>query len=760
MGPSASRADRVFRFEQFELSEHEGELRKNGARIRLQEQPFQVLVELLADAGRVVTREHLQQKLWPADTFVDFDVGLNTAIRKLRLALGDDAESPHYIETSAKRGYRFLVPVNITTSALKLVSENATPAQPVGKPVGTQPESAGGESALASERHRRLYLMLTALAVVALASGILSRVKRADRYPVVERRITANPEEAPIRAAVISPDGKYVAYADSTGVYLRQVNSGETHPLPLPKGFDASPSGWFPDSIHLLVTSHVRADQKASVWKASMLGGTPQMLADDAEDGAVSPDGSQIAFFHRTFVAALGREGNGAPSHTVRELWLIASNGENPHKLIGPTDLIESGSLGTEISAVSWAPGGHRIAYIERHTISATTPSGDWNWLQTRDLSGGKSQMILSDHRIGPRDLCWAPDGRLIYALRTDPKNERSDYGVWAIRVDQRTGMAKGNPERISEGLGWIGGLSVTTDGKRLVLWRGNTHSQVFVSEFDKGTHRLTAPRRLTMDENSNLPAAWMPDSKSVLFLSDRNGSWKLFEQEIDQPTAEMLVEAENMETVLPRLSADGSQILFVDVSRPGDASVPIRLMSISLSGGMPRMILQDRGINNFLCARTPSTVCVFNKVVGATSSFITFDPERGKGRELASFDGWPNWGLSPNGSWLAVVTDEHRGRLRFLSLDTGETHDVVVKDWPVLRGVDWTADGESVLIGSVTPKGTSVILGVDMEGRARVLLESDPHTQFMWVIPSPDGRYAALNVFTGENNVWMVENF
>src|SRR5260370_18356355 len=130
MGPSASRADRVFRFEQFELSERQGELRKNGARIRLQEQPFQVLVELLADAGRVVTREHLQQKLWPADTFVDFDVGLNTAIRKLRLALGDDAESPHYIETSAKRCYRFLEPVSITTIASTFVIEIASPSVP------------------------------------------------------------------------------------------------------------------------------------------------------------------------------------------------------------------------------------------------------------------------------------------------------------------------------------------------------------------------------------------------------------------------------------------------------------------------------------------------------------------------------------------------------------------------------------------------------------------------------------------------------
>ena len=100
----SSQPDRVFRFGPFELSEREGELGKSGVRIKLQEQPFRVLVELVAKAGRLVSREDLHQKLWPSDTFVDFDVGLNSAIRKLRRALNDDADHPHYIETLAKPG--------------------------------------------------------------------------------------------------------------------------------------------------------------------------------------------------------------------------------------------------------------------------------------------------------------------------------------------------------------------------------------------------------------------------------------------------------------------------------------------------------------------------------------------------------------------------------------------------------------------------------------------------------------------------------
>ena len=103
---------RIMRFGVFEVNLAAGELRKNGARLRLQEQPFQVLTVLLENAGSVVTREDLRQKIWPADTFVDFDHSLNTAVNKIRDALGDSASSPRFVETLARRGYRFIAPVN------------------------------------------------------------------------------------------------------------------------------------------------------------------------------------------------------------------------------------------------------------------------------------------------------------------------------------------------------------------------------------------------------------------------------------------------------------------------------------------------------------------------------------------------------------------------------------------------------------------------------------------------------------------------
>ena len=109
--PSASSARRVFRFGIFEADLASGELRKSGIRIRLQEQPFQLLALLLERSGQIVTREEVREKLWPADTFVDFDHSLNTAIAKLRDAMGDSATSPRYVETIARKGYRFVAPV-------------------------------------------------------------------------------------------------------------------------------------------------------------------------------------------------------------------------------------------------------------------------------------------------------------------------------------------------------------------------------------------------------------------------------------------------------------------------------------------------------------------------------------------------------------------------------------------------------------------------------------------------------------------------
>jgi len=135
------------RFGVFELDLHAGELRKHGLRVRLQEQPFQVLAALLERPGEVVTREELQKKLWPADTFVDFDHGLNKTINKIREALGDSAESPRFVETVARRGYRFLAEVKVAEAAPVRGPESATQPLP-GAEIRERPDPAGKPATL------------------------------------------------------------------------------------------------------------------------------------------------------------------------------------------------------------------------------------------------------------------------------------------------------------------------------------------------------------------------------------------------------------------------------------------------------------------------------------------------------------------------------------------------------------------------------------------------------------------------------------
>ena len=425
------------------------------------------------------------------------------------------------------------------------------------------------------------------------------------------------------------------------------------------------------------------------------------------------------------------------------------SDGANPRK-------VTTAKPGEHFWRPAWSPDGQRIAYVE----SAGSPVGPTDsafTLQTRDAGGGDPQVVLADTRLEPA-LCWVADGRILFAYREDLNNELLDEGVRSIQVDPRSGKAIGAPQIVSHGQGRIGTLSVTADGKRLVLWRENTQGQSFISEFEAGSHRWKTPRRLTLDANGNIATAWTSDSKSVLFVSNRNGTWKLFRQAIDETTAEVLVEGRSL--YLPRLSADGSQVLYLSYLEPYNSSLPVAVMRVSLAGGPPQLVFQSPDLGNIQCAGPQSRLCIFNKQVGVATVFISFDPEHGIGREITRIDSQHglDWSLSPDGSLLAMFLDAHA--IRFLSLKTGAAHDVLVKDWQLSNG-DWSADGKSVYMPSLTPTGVPVILNVNEEGKAEVVLEGGANTDFWCLIQSPDGRHAIVQVLVpGDNNVWMVDNF
>src|ERR1700730_8401195 len=339
----------TLRFGVFELDPRAGELRKKGMKIRLQGQPVEILVMLLQHPGDIVTREELQKKLWPADTFVDFEQGLNNAMKRLRAAWDDDAESPHFIETLPRHGYRFIGSVN-----------------------GSEKRHAAERAEGASGLNRGL-LAISVVCVIAFA-GVLTWVIRS-RNPIApselkQRQLTSNSVGNAVASGAISPDGKYLAYVDQAGVHVQLIASGDTQTVSQPESLDAnaawSIASWFPDS-NRFVANATMPDGSSSIWIASLFGRAPRKMRDDATAWSVSPDGSQIAF-----TAVPGLFG-------WHEVWLMTSEGEQARKLFAATD------ENSGFDRVAWSPDSKRVGYLKGYQRSDRFDVS----LESRDLTGG-----------------------------------------------------------------------------------------------------------------------------------------------------------------------------------------------------------------------------------------------------------------------------------------------------------------------------------------------------------------------------------
>jgi DNA-binding winged helix-turn-helix (wHTH) protein len=239
----------VLRFGNIEVDVRAGALRRNGQRITLPDQPLHLLTALLERPGELVTRDELRRRLWPADTYVDFEHGLNVAVRRLRDALGDSADAPRYIETLPRRGYRFIESVVATPPGTAAGTVSAIGDAPA------TPESAGFVPG-GRRRERIAWTVVAVLTVVVIALV----TKLASRRPSVEpgaplaRFAVDVPESAQIGGFAISPDGRYLVFATSSqggpALWLRSM-SDPTPPVPLAGTEDASYPFWAPDSRRL-----------------------------------------------------------------------------------------------------------------------------------------------------------------------------------------------------------------------------------------------------------------------------------------------------------------------------------------------------------------------------------------------------------------------------------------------------------------------------------------------------------------------------
>src|SRR5580700_12009978 len=167
---SASSNAFLYRFGPFELDTAEGKLSREGTRIKLQELPYRLLLILVEKPGEIVSREEVRQRLWPQNTFVEFDNSLGVAIRKIRDVLGDNADSPCYVETVPRRGYRFLAPVTVVTETPERVLP--IPPDPVRIPIA----SPSAEKQAATSGRSLRYVAIAAL-VVLLIGGAVYRLR-------------------------------------------------------------------------------------------------------------------------------------------------------------------------------------------------------------------------------------------------------------------------------------------------------------------------------------------------------------------------------------------------------------------------------------------------------------------------------------------------------------------------------------------------------------------------------------------------------
>src|SRR5882724_1399939 len=434
----------LFRFGTFEVDLRAGELRKNGVRLKLTGQPFQVLAILLERAGEVVTREELQKNLWP-DTFVEVEHNLNSAINKIREALGDSAESPRFVETLPRRGYRFIAAVSGTADLGRrvntggVVSERVDSGSVHQRPVG---KGAGEPSQEPSRFSKTLKYsvagLLILLAVIALWMAERPRL-------AVPRSLTRVTFDDGLQIGVSwSPDGGFIAYSSDRGgkfdIWVQQVSGGDPVQITKGPGQHWQPD-WSPDGKFIAYRSE---EGEGGLFVVPALGGEGQerKISNFGFYPRWSPDSSRI-LFQTTYLAILNR------------FYVVGLDGNLPREFLPPgmpQDLPSANSA-------AWHPDGERISIWRWNGRNApdiwTAPlaGGDAVELQIAPKAENQFQQVQEAARDsdwnGDFKFSWAPSGRAIYFERTF----RGARNIWRLDVEPQSWKATA-VERLTTGVG------------------------------------------------------------------------------------------------------------------------------------------------------------------------------------------------------------------------------------------------------------------------------------------------------------------
>ena len=436
-------APQILQFGVFEVDLSQGELRKHGQRIKLQERPFQLLAALLERPGQVVTRDELVRKLWN-DTLVDFDNGLNIAARKVREALDDDAATPRYVETLPRRGYRFIAPVQARAPQ---AIEPIPPARL--KPAVEPPLELPPTLVPAPPRSRAVYVRITALIVVLFVVvrvyWLATSVRPARLLRAVQLTQTGRAEFND----GVATDGSRVYFTQRDGgrwsLAQVSVESGNPQPLPVqipnPDILDISP-----DRTNLLVSAGTGIDADRPLWIVPTVGGSPRRVGDVlGSNGTWSKDGSQIIF------------GRGSA------LFQVNSDGTGSHKLLDTPGIVNS---------VRWSPAPNRG--VLRFSVFDPSPKSYALWEASSDGTGLRRLLQQWNPPTLPTDgdNCgvWEASGK--YFLFRSVRGRVAS--IWAMRENRTFPRAsEGPPVQLYSTPMQFGSLAPNPDGKRVFFAAG-----------------------------------------------------------------------------------------------------------------------------------------------------------------------------------------------------------------------------------------------------------------------------------------------
>lgn len=546
---------RVFRFGVFELDAQTGELRKRGVKLKLQGKPLQILTALLERPGQIVTRDELQRRLWSSDVFVDFDSGLNTAANRLRIALGDSADNPRYIETLPRVGYRFIAPIE--TSQVEASQASSASVANGGRPA-------------------RRVTVVTSIAIAAVlllivtSDGFRLSSGRVESAGLQFRQITFG--RGQISGARFAPDGQTILYSANWDDGIRQVYvTHPSRPESRRLGFDnlrlvsVSRSG----ELALLSSDGTMPLTGGILSRVPMNGGAPVPVERNIMSADWSADGSQLAIVR----AIDGTNQLEFPIGTLLHKtsgWIsgvrISPDGkrlafiEHPvrHDNQGLVKLAESGSVRTlsgpwgNAGGVAWHPNGHEVWFTASRdsapkSLWAVNPSGEIRI--AAEMAGA----------ISLRDI--APDGRVLASRET----RRLEMAV--------IGSDESSPRNLSLH-DWSRVADVSADGTMVLFDESGAAAG---SQYQIYVRRLGDESPMHLGEGRAM--AFTPAGRSVLTLGTQERSRfrivPLGEGKISE------VPPNGLDYQWARYFPDGTRLLAL-ANEPGQ---PLRLFVVPLSG-------------------------------------------------------------------------------------------------------------------------------------------------------------------------------